>query len=203
MRPRSQRASILILLTVAIGCEDPGAPASCDPDNTLDAYFPFTKTREICFRDPNGDVLTYDVAISNPALADVALQGTTLTVTGKDEGETEITVTAMDPEGRVGTATYELTVRRAWDSGFNVCESRRGDRGVETVIESWIRANVDLAAIRVVRYRNGKQSGTGHHSRMIPDQVIITRVREFGPDREDIEIECSHVITARLVFTEL
>lgn len=203
MHLRPQRTSILILLTVVIGCEDPGAPASCDPDNTLAAYLPFTMTREICFRDPNGDVLTYDVAISNPALADVALQGTTLTVTGKDEGETEITVTAMDPEGRVGTATYQLTVTPAWDNWFTVCQRRRGDRGVETVVESWIRANVDLAEIRIVRYINGEQAGVFHHSRMFPDQVIGSRVREFGPDREDIEIECSLVVTARLVFTEL
>ena len=202
MRPLSQRMSILILLAVAVGCEGPEAPWSCDPDNTLQAYSPFTMTRKICFEDPNGDVLTYDVAVSDPALADIALFGTTLTVTGKEEGETEITVTAMDPGGRIGTATYDLTVTPAWNGWFSVCDRWRRDGGVETAIRRWIMANVDLDDVRSVLYVNGERRGVYRTNGLPRGHQVRIGSGEFGPG-EDIDIECSQVITAQLVRSEL
>ena len=203
MRPLSLRTSVLVLLAVAVGCEDPEAPWSCDPDNTLQAYSPFSMTRKICFEDPNGDVLTYDVAISDPALADIALFGTTLTVTGKEEGETEIIVTAMDPGGRIGTATYGLTVTPAWNGWFSVCDRWRADGRVETAITRWIMANVDLDDVRSVLYVNGERAGSGRAYELPRGQQIGFGYGTVGPDLEDIDIECSQVITAQLVRSEL
>ena len=199
---RPQRASTLILLTVAIGCEDPDAPASCDPDNTLEAYSPFAMTREICFQDPNGDVLTYDVAISDPALADVALVGTTLTVTGKDAGETEITVTAMDPHGRIGTAPYTLTVTPAWASGFSTCDGWYLDDGAEVAISAWIKANTWLAVIRHELYVNGELRNVRWRPALSPGEMTGFGVRWHGPDVNP-DIECSHIVTAQPVTTQL
>ena len=203
MRPLSQRISILILLAVVVGCEDPEAPWSCDPDNTLQAYSPFTMTRKICFEDPNGDVLTYDVAVSDPALADIALFGTTLTVTGKEEGETEITVTAMDPGGRIGTATYDLTVTPAWDSWFSACDAWYVDGGeVETEIKAWIKANVGIAAIRHELFVDGEFHGVNRWAGLSRDQVVGFGAGWRGSNTVP-PIECSHVIDAQLIVTQL
>jgi len=203
MRLRSHRSAILVLLTVAIGCEDPGAPASCDPDNTLEAYFPFTMEREICFQDPTGEVLTYDVAISNPVLADIALIGTTLTGTGKDAGYAEITVTAMDPEGHIGTATYDLTVRPAWRAWISACDAWYVDGGeVETAIQSWIQANVVIAAIRYELYVDGELLDVSHWPGLSTGELVGFGGGWRGSNTVP-PIECSHVIDAQLIVTQL
>ena len=64
------------------------------------------------FRDPDGDALTYRAASSAPAVASVAVVGSTVTVTPVAEGTATVTVTATDAGGSNGTApqTFAVTV---------------------------------------------------------------------------------------------
>lgn len=202
MRPPAHRIPLLMLLTVAIGCEDPGAPASCDPANTLEAYSPFTLERRTCFHDPDGDVLSYDVTISDPAIADVAMVGTTLTVTGKDAGKSRITVTAMDPDGNLGTATYDVTVALAWDSGFSACYGLYVDGEGRVEVVAWVKANVAIAAIRHELYVNGELHGVSNYPGLLAGQTTRFGGAWGGPNT-DPNIECSHVIHAQPIVTQL
>ena len=63
------------------------------------------------FRDPDGDRLEYDATIRNTRIARAAISGSALTLTGVREGETELTITATDPEGLMATQTTGLIVR--------------------------------------------------------------------------------------------
>ena len=71
-----------------------------------------TATLEVSsyFRDPDGDVLTYEAASSAPAVVSVALSGTTLTMVGVGEGTGTVTVTARDPDGLTATQGFQVTV---------------------------------------------------------------------------------------------
>ena len=64
------------------------------------------------FSDPDGDTLTYSAASSAPAVAEVAVLGSTLTVTPVAQGAATVTVTATDARGADATAaqTFAVTV---------------------------------------------------------------------------------------------
>ena len=65
------------------------------------------------FEDPDGDVLTYAAASSNAGVAQVAVSGGTLTVTGVSAGTATVTVTAGDPGGLTASQSFRVTVQRA------------------------------------------------------------------------------------------
>ena len=62
------------------------------------------------FRDPNGDTLTYTASSSDDAVAGVAIDGETVTITGVAEGTANLTVTAADPDGLSATQEAEIAV---------------------------------------------------------------------------------------------
>ncbi|MCY3698535.1 MAG: Ig-like domain-containing protein [Gemmatimonadetes bacterium] len=70
------------------------------------------------FRDPDGDVLTYTAASSNPDVATVSVSGDSVTVTALAKGLATITVTATDGEGPTAEQRFEVTVpNRAPEAG--------------------------------------------------------------------------------------
>ena len=84
----------------------PPEPVGALPPLTLAVDDP-AATIEVggAFRDPDGDRLTYMAASSAPAVAAVAILGSTMTVTPMGEGTATVTVTATDASGSNGTAT--------------------------------------------------------------------------------------------------
>ncbi|WP_420633747.1 Ig-like domain-containing protein [Candidatus Palauibacter sp.] len=62
------------------------------------------------FADPDGDALTYTAGSSNEAVATVALEGTTVTMTGVAHGTAVVTVTASDPDGASAAQGISVTV---------------------------------------------------------------------------------------------
>ena len=62
------------------------------------------------FRDPDGDTLNYRAESSDPAVARVAVLGSTLTVTPIAEGQATVDVTATDTDGANATQTFAVTV---------------------------------------------------------------------------------------------
>ena len=64
------------------------------------------------FTDPDGDALVYAANISDPAVAEVSVSGSVLTVTGKAPGTAVATVFASDPGGLSATQRTRITVER-------------------------------------------------------------------------------------------
>ena len=62
------------------------------------------------FRDPDGDVLTYEAASSAAAVISVSLSGTTLTMVGVADGMATVTVTARDPGALAAEQSFRVTV---------------------------------------------------------------------------------------------
>ena len=63
------------------------------------------------FRDPDGDRLTYDAETADSRIARATTSGAALTLTGVAEGQTELTITATDPDGLTATHTARITVQ--------------------------------------------------------------------------------------------
>ena len=69
------------------------------------------------FSDPDGDALEYAAESSDPAVAEVEVDGEVLAVRGVARGSAEITVTATDPDGKGAMQTFAVTVtgpERVW-----------------------------------------------------------------------------------------
>ena len=62
------------------------------------------------FQDPDGDVLTYGATSSATAVATVSVSGTRMTITPVAEGQTTVTVTAIDKDGSNTSATQQFAV---------------------------------------------------------------------------------------------
>ena len=62
------------------------------------------------FVDPDGDVLTYRVASSSPAVVAVFAAGARVTLTAVGEGTAGVTVTATDPGGLSASQSFAVTV---------------------------------------------------------------------------------------------
>lgn len=64
------------------------------------------------FSDPDGDILNYTLTNSNPSIHAVASNGI-LSVTPRENGLAEISVTAKDPRNHAATLTFRTAVRPA------------------------------------------------------------------------------------------
>ena len=64
------------------------------------------------FSDPDGDTLTYAATSSNTHVAEVAMDGSILTITARNSGRADIQVTATDPENLTATHTFSASVVR-------------------------------------------------------------------------------------------
>ncbi|MCY4508453.1 MAG: hypothetical protein OXG35_16085, partial [Acidobacteria bacterium] len=98
------------------------------------------------FRDPDGDALTYGAASSAPAVAAVAVLGSTVTVTPMGEGTATVTVTATDAGGSNGTATqtFMATVHPAGARRFTDDPIVPGVTPVRAVHFSELRTRIDV-----------------------------------------------------------
>ncbi|MDD2656894.1 MAG: PKD domain-containing protein [Patescibacteria group bacterium] len=71
------------------------------------------------FSDPDSDVLTYSVELSNPAIATSQITAGELVLTGTSVGTTTVTMTATDPDGLSASTTFNLTVVENNNGGGN------------------------------------------------------------------------------------
>ena len=62
------------------------------------------------FNDPDGDPLTYGAEASRSGVVAVAVSGGVLTVRALGQGETEVTVIAIDTEGLAARQSFQVTV---------------------------------------------------------------------------------------------
>ena len=108
-RPRGATTATLIVLGM-VACENPQPPVACGsaPQVTMNAGEQGTVTA--CFNDPNGDMLIYTAASSNPGVATVSISGTAVTVTAVAPGNAFVSITAADPGGLQGQQSFQVMV---------------------------------------------------------------------------------------------
>ena len=80
------------------------------PDQTVKAGAAVQVDLSSYFNDPDGDDLDYAADSFSEAVATVSLSGATMTITGVAAGNTQITVTARDPDGLDATQRTRVTV---------------------------------------------------------------------------------------------
>ncbi|MFA7245128.1 MAG: PKD domain-containing protein [Candidatus Magasanikbacteria bacterium] len=71
------------------------------------------------FSDPDSDVLTYSVELSNPVIATSQITAGELVLTGTSVGTTTVTMMATDPDGLSASTTFSLTVVENNNGGGN------------------------------------------------------------------------------------
>ena len=107
---RGGTASAAVEVTVS-PLNDAPSPVGAIPDQVLDeggaettvALAPF-------FEDADGDALAYRAAVSDPAVAAVAISGAALTLAPVASGSATVTVTAEDPGGLTATQSFAVGV---------------------------------------------------------------------------------------------
>ena len=81
------------------------------PDQTLDPGQMLTLDVSRYFNDPDGDQLTYSIAVSAPEVLTLTVSDHLVRVDATGRGNTGISVTARDPEGLTASQTFEVTIR--------------------------------------------------------------------------------------------
>ncbi|MCY3699976.1 MAG: Ig-like domain-containing protein [Gemmatimonadetes bacterium] len=81
------------------------------PATTIVANASTTIDASSRFRDRDGDALSYTVATTDAAVANVAVSGSTVTITGVAAGTAVVTITARDPGGLEARQRADVTVR--------------------------------------------------------------------------------------------
>lgn len=80
------------------------------PEQTLDPGNTVVVDVSGSFRDPDGDVLSYEASTSNSSVATASMAGSRVTITARSRGRATITVTARDPHGLAARQRIRVNV---------------------------------------------------------------------------------------------
>ena len=109
---QSRRAAALALAATAwfYACDNPQPPALCGtvPEQTITVGE--SVTVQVCFDDPNGEMLAHTVVSSNPAVATAVATGSIVTVTAVSPGVALVTMIATDPTGLKAQQSFRVVV---------------------------------------------------------------------------------------------
>lgn len=156
-----KRIRTLLPVLALAACEDPLPPVSCGGGGAVETVIDHAVSETFCFDDPNQDMLTYTATSSNPGVATAVLSGSSVTVTGIDEGSAQISVTATDPGGLTGSVNWAVTVKYPAELTIASCRGERiGGNSVRAEILGTVLANIGLSGVRVVGYVGGRQVGS-------------------------------------------
>ena len=112
MSKPSRYAAALALLGAAwvFACDNPQPPALCGsvPEQTITVGE--SVTVQLCFDDPNGEMLSHRVVSSDPAIATAVATGSTVTVTAVSPGVALVTMIATDPTGLKAQQSFRVVV---------------------------------------------------------------------------------------------
>ena len=100
----------LLAATLLAACENPEPPRVCGAIQEQTVAVGETASVSACFDDPNGDVLSYSVADSDPGVAAATISGTVVTVRGLSPGVGVVTVTATDAGGLRAYQEFRVVV---------------------------------------------------------------------------------------------
>ncbi len=105
----SQTTRMSVMSLAPINAALPATNGTIPAQSLARTANPLTLEVATFFSDP-GDTLTYTATSATPAIASVAISGSTLTITPVALGTTNIMVTARDTAGQPVTQTFALTV---------------------------------------------------------------------------------------------
>ncbi len=108
---RTHRVALVLAAVVWLfACDSPQFPVLCGspPEQTI--VVGETVTVDLCFDDPDGDMLAFEVFVSDPAVATAARTGSTVTVTAVSPGVTLVTMVATDPTGLKAQQSFRVVV---------------------------------------------------------------------------------------------
>ena len=110
--PSSPFPRVFAALVAFVGgaCENPAGPVPCGALPEVAVNVGERLSVAACFTDENGDVLSYTARSSSPAVAEVSISDTSITVTGVARGNATVTVTATDPGGIQGVQDFAVAV---------------------------------------------------------------------------------------------
>lgn len=152
---------LLTLLVAAVACNDPVAPAVCEPVPAIGAIIghPIEHTISGCLG--RGD---YTATSSDPAVVTVGVEGNTLTVLGQAQGTAEIEVTASQSDSYL---VYPVVSMSAWVGNVTVCnvEDSGDPEGYDVEINGWYSANIDVADVVATVYSERAQHGRARRVR--------------------------------------
>ena len=94
----------------SFSCESPQPPESCDTIPARQVYVGKTDAVRVCFVDPNGDRLSYVVAVSPSGIVEVERSSDVLTIAGSAPGVATVSVTAIDPGDLKTTIGFVVVV---------------------------------------------------------------------------------------------
>ena len=151
-------------------------PVGTIPDASFAAGNTLSVNVSQYFSDPDGDALDYSANSSNPTVATASVSGTTLTVSGVDEGDATITVRATDPGGLSTTQRFDVTVAPAPPSDL-VVEPPSANPNVLGPGESFT-----LSAVVHNRGAGSASSGTALRYYRSDDATIGTGDTQIGTD---------------------
>jgi len=80
-------------------------------DRTLNRGEMVTVDVSVHFQDPDGDQLTYSAAAANPGVVTITVSDARLEIIASGRGNTEVTLTARDPEGLTASQSFRVTIR--------------------------------------------------------------------------------------------
>ena len=103
-------AAFAVTLAWVAACENPRPPQSCREIPAQAVFTGETATIEVCFVDPNGDVLAYTAATSDSGVAVARTTGRLVVLAGVAPGTASATVTATDAGGLQADERFQVDV---------------------------------------------------------------------------------------------
>ena len=108
---RASRVALALAIVAWIaGCDSPQHPVLCGstPEQTI--VVGQMATVDLCFDDPDGDMLAFEVFTSDPGVATAVATGSTVTVTAVSPGVALVTMIATDPTGLKAQQSFRVVV---------------------------------------------------------------------------------------------
>ena len=133
---RNTRVALVLAAVVWLfACDSPQFPVLCGspPEQTI--VVGETVTVDMCFDDPDGDMLAFEVFVSDPAVATAARTGSTVTVTAISPGVALVTMIATDPTGLKAQQSFRVVVPNRPPAAVGTIDDRELMVGDSAVID--------------------------------------------------------------------
>jgi len=191
------RACAVLVAAWAAACGDGGVePPLTRPPTVLGVVADFelavgdTATLDASgyFRDPDGDVLSFEARSSAGEVAGAEVSGSTVRVVALAPGTSTVSITARDPEGRAAALRFEVTVPDRFDIvlGFETTATEPRRAAVLAAAELWmsVLADTELPEVTVDDHIECYGAGTTEPVGTIDDLLVLVEFRDIdGPGR--------------------
>ena len=191
------RACAVLVAAGAAACGDGGVePPLTRPPMVIGGVADFelavgdTATVEASgyFRDPDGDVLSFEARSSAEEVAAADISGSTVRIVAVAPGLSTVAITARDPEGRAAALRFEVTVPDRFDIEvrFDTTATEPRRAAVLAAAELWmsVLADTELPEVAVDDRIECYGANTAEPPGTIDDLMVLVEFRDIdGPGR--------------------